>query len=328
MSCEPPFARSVAGSVARTSGPTSAPADAGASLSRGTLPAIRFRSASAALLADPSRLRTRDRAVLRILNRAGAATVAQLTVLAYGHRRVAQARLLGLWKLGLLERAALPPAGLQGGSAYAYRLSRPCLARLGYRRVSRGGTAYLGHTLDAVEAVCSLVRSGNPESSPRVQAWLTEAMALGVLGAAPAPDAIVVVGSASGSAVVCLEVDEATQHRRPIREKLRAYDRALAGRRGWLALFVVPSDARSAWLRRTAAGLGLEKQSVVWAVTSQNLAGAGLEAPVTGVGGSGGQPLRALLADRKIRLSPAPVGSRAWLDLLGTGGGEPLADLL
>ena len=58
----------------------------------------RFRAARTALACDPGHLPLRDRAVLRILNRAGAATVAQLTILAYRNRRLAQTRLRRLWE--------------------------------------------------------------------------------------------------------------------------------------------------------------------------------------------------------------------------------------
>ena len=53
----------------------------------------RCRPARTALARDPGHLPMRDRAVLRILNRTGAATVAQLTILAYRNRRLAQANL-------------------------------------------------------------------------------------------------------------------------------------------------------------------------------------------------------------------------------------------
>ena len=53
----------------------------------------RFRAACTAISRDPGHLPLRDRAVLRILNRAQAATTAQLTILAYRNRRLAQARL-------------------------------------------------------------------------------------------------------------------------------------------------------------------------------------------------------------------------------------------
>ena len=85
----------------------------------------RFRAARTALARDPGHLPMRDRAVLRILNRTGAATVAQLTVLAYRNRRLAQARLRRLWEWGYLERTTLPPAGPRGGAPHAYRLARP-----------------------------------------------------------------------------------------------------------------------------------------------------------------------------------------------------------
>ena len=67
-----------------------------------------FRAATHSLRRDLSHLPLRDRAVIRILNRAGAATAAQLTTLAYGNRRVAQERLGLLWHLGFLERAPVP----------------------------------------------------------------------------------------------------------------------------------------------------------------------------------------------------------------------------
>ena len=81
-----------------------------------------FRIATDASGLDIGLLHYRDRAVLRILDRAEAATPRQLAILVYGHRRIAQRRLLRLWQAGLLERAIVSHAQ-RGGAELAYRLS-------------------------------------------------------------------------------------------------------------------------------------------------------------------------------------------------------------
>src|SRR5207302_749240 len=115
-----------------------------------------FRTATDADALDIRLLRWRDRATLRILDRAEAATPCHLAILVYRHRRIAQRRLSALWRAGLLERTALPPRK-RAGSELAYRLSRRAQRRLGdYSRRARGSNR-LGHTLDIVETVCALV---------------------------------------------------------------------------------------------------------------------------------------------------------------------------
>ena len=285
-----------------------------------------FRAAIHSLGRDLGHLPVRDRAVIRILNRAGAATAAQLTTLAYGNRRVAQERLSLLWHLGFLERAPVPTA--HGGPALAYRLSAACLGRLGYGRDPWRGPGYLAHTLDGVEAVCALVRSGTREPEPPVQLWLPESIVADLAPVGTAPDAIVVLATESGSGVVCLEIDEATQHVAPIRDKLAGYRRVVAGPTAMHVLFVVPSAARRTWLRRVAAQLDLAGTRL-WAVTADEIGRGGLRAPVTSLGDHAvSGSLADVLTDRRPRWSGSPVASRAWLELLGSGGGEELGDLL
>lgn len=284
-----------------------------------------FRAATHSLQRDLGHLPLRDRAVIRILNRAGAVTAAQLTALAYGNRRVAQERLGLLWRLGFLERMAVPTAA--GGPAYAYRPSAATLRRLGYRRHAWRGPGYLAHTLDAVEAVCALVRSGGDQGQPPVQLWLPESMATAVLEGVE-PDAIVVLATNAGTGVVCLEIDEATQHAVPIRDKLEAYRRALEGRQGWHVVFVVPTLARLAWLKRRAARTTLSQTSV-WGATAEDLHANGARAPLDCL--HPGRPstiLRDVTAESRNRRSAAPVATGAWLELLGSGGGEELSDIL
>jgi hypothetical protein len=88
----------------------------------------------------------------------------------------------------------------------------------------------VGHTLDAVEAVCALVRSTDPEECPAVLRWLPESIAADVLPAGPAADAVIVLAAAGGPATVCPEVGEGNQHLAAIRDKVRAYNAALDAR--------------------------------------------------------------------------------------------------
>ena len=296
-------------------------------LAGGTTMTYRFHSACSTLRRDPGHLPRRDRAVLRILNRSQAATAAQLAVVAYHDRHVAQVRLRRLWDLGYLERLLLPPAHAPGGAPYAYRLSSACLHRLGYGRRPWRGSGYLAHTLDAVEAVCALVAASDPETDPLVTLWLPESIVEDALTAGPVPDTVVVLNADSGSGVLCLEIDEATQHVAPIRAKLHAYRRALADRPGWHLLLVVPTVARRNWLRRIARAQDIGGASA-WVMTMDDLRRGGIDARLVPIVGPSAPPtLRQVLADPRPRRSATPVGSRAWLELLGSGGGEESSEL-
>ena len=185
-------------------------------LRRGTTLTHSFRASVAALRLDPGQLPIRDRAVLRILNRARLANAEQLGVLVYRNRHYAQIRLRRLWDLGYLERSGLPPPSGIGGSPYVYRLAPATVARLGYAPRPWRGPGYIVHTLDAVEAVCALVRSTDPDTQPTVLRWLPESIVVDVLPAGPAADAVVVIAADDGPATVCLEIDEGNQHVAPI----------------------------------------------------------------------------------------------------------------
>ncbi len=281
-----------------------------------------FRAAVAALRLDPGLLPVRDRGVLRILNRARLANAEQLDALVYHSRRYTQIRLRRLWDLGYLERSGLPPPTGIGGSPYAYRLAPAAIARLGYAARPWRGPGYVGHTLDAVEAVCALVRSTGPEDRPAVLRWLPESIVVDVLPRGPAADAVVVIAADAGPATVCLEVDEGNQHLGAIGAKVRAYSTPLAGSPGWHVLFVVPTADRAAWLRRAARGAGPVAISV-WVTTLDELRGRGLGARLASVPGP--SPSSRTLAERAAGLSPRagpPVGSRRWLERLGSGGAE------
>ena len=64
-----------------------------------------------------------------------------------------------------------------------YRLAPAAIARLGYAPRRWRGPGYIAHTLDAVEAVCAMVRSSDPEAQPKVLRRLPESIVVdGLLG--------------------------------------------------------------------------------------------------------------------------------------------------
>lgn len=265
---------------------------------------------------DLGLLDIRDRACLRLLRRIEVATPDQLAILIYPSRRTAFRHLRRLWQLGLLERAPLPP--IRGGIPVAYRLTRRGMNRLGYTGRRTGGLAHLRHAIDTVSAVCALV--------PAAQLWLPESTAADARIEPGRPDSVVVLQVDQCSVVLCLEIDEATEHAPQIKAKLAIYQRVLADRVGWCVLFVVPTAARLTWLRRVArSGPG----GRAWAVVLADLESAGLDAPVVALGRSGQpRPLLSVVDDLRPRRSATPVGSEAWIELLGSGGGEELDEVL
>jgi hypothetical protein len=288
---------------------------------------LAFRTASDADALDIGLLGWRDRAALRILDRAEAATARQLAILAYGHRRVAQRRLARLWQAGLLERAVLPPVH-RGGAELAYRLSRRAQHQLGDRSMRARGSSRLGHTLDIVEAVCALVTaSADPRAWSPVSLWLTEPMARTHLGGPPYPDSIVVLADGRRSGVICLEVDHATQRRAVIAAKLAAYRLLRQRHPEWQTLFVVPSAARARWLLRLFGSAHDDLVASTWITTLPALCAAHVAAPIVPIRGRLGQAaVRDLLTDSAPRSSVPSVASGAWLQLLGEGGGEDRGD--
>jgi hypothetical protein len=279
--------------------------------------AFRTIEPGSAIELDPGRLPSTDRACLRLLVRAGAATSGQLAQLVYRKPRHTQKRLLHLHRAGLLERATVgdtPP----GRAEFAYRLGLVGHQRLGTHRAPAPAT-YVRHMLDTIDAVCALNRSDDREHPP-VQLWLTDVMTSNALGRFVRPDSIVVVTTDDGSAVFALEIDEGTEHSRTIRAKLAAYRHPLATRPNWHLLIVVPSPIRANWMVRQAASLDLGPQT--WVVTRADLAADSLDTVLRPLAaGRSPASIRSLLRP-PARLVSAPVGSRAWLELLAAGGGE------
>ena len=163
-----------------------------------------------------------------------------------------------------------------------------------------------------------------------VQAWLTERMSADLPGPGIRPDS-----------VVALQVGAAL--RRPVPRDGRgdparpghpcpfaAYGRWLPARAGWHLLFVVQSEQRTRWLRRLGSWHGpasLAGRS--WVVRLADLGSQGLDAlAVPIVGAEPALPVRGLARDPALRESAAPVGSREWTELLGSGGGEDLSRCL
>ena len=167
----------------------------------------------------------------------------------------------------------------------------------------------------------------DPADAPRpVQAWLTERMSADLPGPGIRPDSVLALQVGARSAVLCLEMDEGTQHAPVIRARLAAYGRWLPARAGWHLLFVVQSEQRTGWLRRLGSWHGpASLQGRSWVVRLADLCSHGLDAlavPIVGV--EPPESLRALATEPTSRMSTTPVGSQAWIELLGQGGGEDL----
>jgi len=287
-----------------------------------------FRIATDAPGLDIGLLHYRDRAVLRILDRAEAATARQLAILVYGHRRIAQRRLLRLWQAGLLERAIVAHAQ-RGGAELAYRLSDRARRRLGDTATRTRGSNRLGHTLDVVETVCALVSANDdPRHDSPVRLWLDEPNAAAVLGTPPFPDGVIAIESDGRSRVICLEIDEATQRRAVIEAKLNGYRRLLDAYPTWWLLFVVPSRTRARWLRSVAGQADGCVAARAWVTSLTALQLRHLDAPVRALADGRTATVRELAQTTDHRRGGAPVGSEEWLRLLGEGGVEELDGIL
>ncbi len=279
---------------------------------------------------DPGLLRYRDRACLRLLYRTDVATTSQLVTLVYRRRQIAQKRLAALHRLGYLDRAVLPPTN-RGGAPLAFRLSARARRRLGWHPLTRlrAGTQ-LRHSLNVVETVCALVRTSAPPIEPVVQLWYPECNATALLPSVY-PDSVVVLQAAGGSAALCLEIDEATEHGPQLRAKLVRYADALPGRAGWHALFVAPTLERVEFLarlaRRNGGHPGLRGRA--WALVLAELAETGLAATVVPLfAGAPRTTLREVVCDPRARRCPTPVATDAWLRVLAYGADEDTAEAL
>ena len=279
---------------------------------------------------DAGLLRYRDRACLRILYRCDVATTGQLTTLVYRRRQTAQERLSALYDLGYLDRAVLPPS-TRGGAPLAFRVSAKGRRRLHYDSLTRfrAGTQ-LRHSLNIVETVCALVRARRSSDPPLVQVWFSDYLAADVLPGVY-PDSIVALQAATGSAVLCLEIDEATEHGPQIRDKVARSSDALEGRPGWHVLFVAPSRERVDFLARVAKRGDDDPGLVgrVWALVLGQLPTAGLATTVASLTtGCRRKVLGELVSDPMPRRCPTPVCTDAWLEVLGYGGAEETDEAL
>lgn len=281
------------------------------------------------VIVDPALLGYRDRACLRLLYRTDVATTGQLTTLVYRRRQTAQERLSALHKIGFLDRAVLPPR-TRGGAPLAFRVSAKGRRRLRYDPLTRSRAGIqLCHSLNVVETVCALVRAPTA-SSELVQVWLPEYNAADLL-AHVYPDSIVALQGPTGSAVLCLEIDEATEHGPEIRDKIARYSHALPGRLGWHVVFVAPSRERVEFLARVAKRDGGYPMLVAraWAVVLRDLGQRALQAVAAPLFLAGHRTtVSELLSDLSPRRCPTPVGSDDWLRVLGDGGAEETHEAL
>ena len=242
---------------------------------------------------DIAALPTRDRAVLRLLYRMEAATVRQLTDLAYRRARKGQYRLQQLWRLRLTERTRVA-TDHAGAPPYVHRLTYRVRQRLGYRTPQPQITSRLRHLLDSHDVVCSLAQPTSHAPNGPTQAWLTAPMAAKVV------------------------------------DKLERYATQLGNRTGWHLLFVVPGRERLMRIRRLARRPALTAlRGHAWVALLADVRRRGLATDTYPAWSHGGPiALAALIDDQRDRSTAAPVGSDGWLAMLATGGVEDFDRLL
>jgi len=141
----------------------------------------------------------------------------------------------------------------------------------------------------------------------------------------------VVLQAATGSGVLCLEIDQNTERGPVIRDKLGHYETALRSKGGWHLVFVVPSAERAGSLAVHASHKGgypgLAERG--WALVLPELRSRGLETGLVAVNPSVPRTtLGALLVDATPRRCPTPVGTAAWLQVLGLSGHEDFDEAL
>ncbi len=163
-----------------------------------------------------------------------------------------------------------------------------------------------------------------------MQAWLTAPMAAKVFGGRVEPDGVVVLQLREQSAVVCIELDEGTEHHPVIIHKLERYATQLGNRAGWHLLFVVPGRERLMRIRRLARRPALARlHGHAWVALLADVRRRGLATNTYPAWSTDGPIALAMLVDdERDRRSDAPVGSDAWLAMLATGGVEDFDRLL
>ena len=92
----------------------------------------------------------------------------------------------------------------------------------------------------------------------------------------------------------------------------------------------MPTEERLTWLRRVARWdqrSGLAGHS--WGLVLDDVRAVGFEAATRPVGWSGDAvPLAAVISDPRQRRCTTPVGSPAWIRVLGAGGAEETEEAL
>jgi hypothetical protein len=273
--------------------------------------------------ADVSLLSVSDRACLRLLEYARVCTASQLASLVYPSLRTALRRTRKLYLDNLVTRESLAPD--RGGIPLAYRLSSSGRRRIHLNAYRSPGLITTRHSLDGVEFVASLVHHDPGLVGLWWPEWLIPGYDWGVN-----PDHLVVIDTGEASALILVEVDEATERPPVIRERLRAYAKLFDNQRtGWHLLWVANSPERLARLRQIAGPTKLPMLAGrCWGVAIDDVSDLGADAQIVAIGASlEPRPLHGIATDPKARRSEYEVGSTAWISLLANGGREDIDPL-
>lgn len=187
-------------------------------------------------LAGWTALPERDRAVLLWLVQGTVITAELATLLAYGHRRIAQRRLARMAEYGLVSGFWAANRQRPRGR-YAYALTKA--ARTGLERLVwpdgrgrlEGGievTSPVIHQLATHDLLAAFLRASDPAAGTGLAAWVPERACLRLFGGWLRPDALAIIRFGLRSIVLFLERDLGTERGAVLPEKVRRYRSALS----------------------------------------------------------------------------------------------------
>lgn len=216
------------------------------------------------------RLTDRDRRIVRAIARHRVLTSVQLTEMFFDSQKPALARLLGLYRLGVLDRFQ-PHRGSWGSHPFHYVLGPLGAAVLASeagedpdraarrwkadRTVALGHTQRLAHLVGVNGFLSSLVGHSRRHENSDLVAWLTEAECARWSEGIVRPDAFGEWREDGSAVEFFLEYDRGTETLARLVDKLPGYERfeAERGASSWV-VFCFPSPRREATARAALAG--------------------------------------------------------------------------
>lgn len=223
----------------------------------------RPRTSDATIKALVRRLTDRDRRIMHLVWRHRVLTTNQLAALGWNSYNTAKQRLSRLYELRALDR--IRPFTHHGTSPWHYLLDTPgaeilaaeeglTLQAMGYQRskaLAGATSSNLAHRLGVNQFFVDLQAHTRTEDHDAHLHWQTEAECADIWGDIVRPDGAGTWTVGNTSVRFFLEYDNGTERLARLRDKITEYrDLAATANEHGLILFVLPSRAREAHLRR------------------------------------------------------------------------------